>query len=399
MFPDFTRPETRTWWASLYKNYMAHGIDGVRNDMNEPSVFDTQSKTMPENCWHRGGDDLPAAPHAAYHNVYGMLMVKTSREGILAANPEKRPFVLTRSNFIGGHRYAATWTGDNSATWADLHLSIPMVLSLSLSGQLMSGPDIGGFIDHSEGDPELFARWTGIGCLLPFARAHVAEGAIDKEPWSFGPECEATCRRAIEMRYRLLPYLYTLTWKAHTDGDPIVAPLFFADPANVQLRAEDRAFLLGSDLLVVCDVLPRSDAKSKPVQLPAGEWAPISIGDRDPKLPTLRLRRGAAIPLGPVMQHSNERPVDPLTIVAALDERGQAEGLLYEDAGDGFGFENGEFRLSRIRVTIEDGRPVASLEHIAGDMPEPSRAVRVEAVLHEVPMHAGDKHTKLQRLS
>ena len=112
-FPDFTIPETKIWWSGLYKNFMATGIDGVWNDMNEPSVFDGPDGTMPENNWHRGGGDLPAGSHLRYHNVYGMLMVKASREGILNANPAKRPFILSRSGFLGSNRYAATWTGDN----------------------------------------------------------------------------------------------------------------------------------------------------------------------------------------------------------------------------------------------------------------------------------------------
>jgi alpha-glucosidase len=381
-FPDFTRPETRKWWAGLYKDYLAHGIDGVWNDMNEPSVFDDITKTMPENTWHRGGDGLPAAPHAAYHNVYGMLMVRASREGILAARPDKRPFLLTRSNFLGGHRYAATWTGDNAATWTDLHRSIPMVLSLGLSGQPMSGPDIGGFIDPTEGDPELFARWMGVGCLLPFARAHVADGCIDKEPWSFGPECEATCRRAIELRYRLMPHLYTLAWRAHTQGDPITLPAFFADASDADLRTEDRAFLLGEHLLVTCDVYPKNDAEQRtPIATPKSDWRPVQLGEPDPDLPELHLKAGAAIPTGPVMLHTGEKPVDPLTIVAALDDSGRAEGLLYEDAGDGWSYQTGDYCLSRIRVECVAGaEPKARLEHVEGDRPAVQRSINIVLV-------------------
>ena len=105
VFPDYTRPQTREWWAGLYKDFMATGMDGVWNDMNEPTLIQFPNKTMPETNLHEGGGELPPGDHALYHNVYGMLMVAASREGIMAANPEKRPFVLTRSNFIGGHRY------------------------------------------------------------------------------------------------------------------------------------------------------------------------------------------------------------------------------------------------------------------------------------------------------
>ncbi|MEM1422580.1 MAG: TIM-barrel domain-containing protein [Planctomycetota bacterium] len=379
-FPDFTRAETRAWWGDLYKDYMATGIDGVWNDMNEPSVFDTVSKTMPELCWHRGDATLPAGPHAMYHNVYGMLMVRASRDGILKANPDKRPFVLTRSNFMGGHRYAATWTGDNSATWADLARSIPMAVSLSLSGQLLSGPDIGGFMDDTEGDPELFARWMGIGALLPFARGHAAEGTIDKEPWSFGTKCEATCRRAIETRYRLLPYLYTCAWRAHATGAPIAAPVFYADPADAKLRDEDRAFLLGGDLMVVCDVTPRGEAGGiADVRTPAG-WRVVKLAEADPDLPELRIREGAAIPTGPVVRHTSEQDGTDLTVYAHLDDDGHAEGLLYEDDGEGFGFESGDYRLSRIVVTRNPGGASVELEHLEGERAASKRALTVRVV-------------------
>ncbi|GAB4545420.1 MAG: glycoside hydrolase family 31 protein [Phycisphaerales bacterium] len=379
-FPDFTRAETRAWWGDLYKAYMATGIDGVWNDMNEPSVFDTVSKTMPELCWHRGDETMPAGPHAMYHNVYGMLMVRASRDGILKANPEKRPFVLTRSNFMGGHRYAATWTGDNSATWKDLGRSISMVLSLSLSGQLISGPDIGGFMDDTEGDPELFARWMGIGALLPFARGHAAEGTIDKEPWSFGKACEDTCRRAIETRYKLLPYLYTCAWHAHASGAPIAAPVFYADPTDASLRDEDRAFLIGGDLLVVCDVTPAGEPGGfEDVRTPEG-WRAIGFAEPDPNLPELRLRKGAAIPTGPVVQHSSEQDDAPLTILAHLDEEGRAEGMLYEDDGEGFAFESGGYRLSRIVVTKSETGTRVHLEHVEGDRAESRRELTVKLI-------------------
>src|SRR5262249_46978328 len=155
-------------------------------------------------------------------------MVRASREGILRARPEHRPFLLTRSSHLGGHRFAATWTGDNQSTWQHLAWSIPMVLNLGLSAQPFSGPDIGGF--SGNGDGKLFGRWMGVGALLPFARGHSIKDSADHEPWSFGPDTEATCRRALERRYRLLPYLYTLFHEASTTGLPIVRPLFYADP-------------------------------------------------------------------------------------------------------------------------------------------------------------------------
>ncbi len=268
-FPDYTDRRVRGWWAGLYGDFMANGIDGVWNDMNEPAVFDVTSKTMPLDNRH-AGDPAMIAPngspqgeraagdHARYHNVYGLMMVKASREGIMAANPDKRPFVLSRASYIGGQRYHAGWSGDNTANWYHLETSIPMVLNMGLSGFTFYGPDIGGFA--ADGDGPLFARWMGFGALLPFSRGHTGKENRDKEPWSFGPEVEQTSRVALERRYRLLPFFYTLFREASVTGMPVARPTFFADVTDQALRAEDDSFLLGSDLLVSCQVVPDARA-------------------------------------------------------------------------------------------------------------------------------------------
>ncbi len=389
-FPDYLRKDVRGWWAGLYKDFMALGIDGVWNDMNEPAVFNVASKTMPEDNVHNADPELGGpGTHARYHNVYGMMMIKATRDGVLAVNPDKRPFVLSRANFIGGHRYGATWTGDNSANWEHLEMSIPMTLNLSLSGQPFVGPDIGGFAYN--GDGELFARWMGYGALLPFSRGHTAKGNIDKEPWSFGPEVEATCRRALERRYRLMPYLYTQFWVSSQTGAPIAAPTFFADPEDPALRSEDDSFLLGEDLLVVAKVTPEGDRA--PV-LPKAEdgvaWAkfdfPSFDGGRDSKdihQPDLYIRPGAIIAAAPVTQYFGDRPDsrDELYLIVHLDEDGEAEGTLYEDAGEGWGFKKGEYLLTTYEAKArKDGTVVVKIDESKGRMKRPERVVHVRVI-------------------
>jgi len=388
-FPDFTRRRTREWWSGLYDEFMAHGIDGVWNDMNEPAVFKVKSKTMPESNLHEGDGELGGAgTHAKYHNLYGMQMVRATREGIARANPDKRPFVLTRANFLGGQRYAATWTGDNLSTWEHLRWSIPMALNLGLSGQPFAGPDIGGF--GRRATPKLFARWMGIGTLLPFARAHTnkyldpkADGGATSgdepmpghEPWSFGDECERICRLAINRRYRLLPYLYTLFREAAATGLPVVRPLFFLDPADPGLRRCDDSFLLGSDVLVRAGSAFDGECTSP---MPTGEWKRFEPGGddllapTDPELPRLFVRPGAVVPLGPVMRYSGEKPVDPLTLVVNLDG-GSARGTLYEDEGDGFGYERGDYRLSTYEARREGSRVVVEETSHEGERAKPRR--------------------------
>jgi len=349
VFPDFMRKDTRTWWSTLYKDFMATGIDGVWNDMNEPAVFNTANnwKTMPLDNIHRADPELGGTgTHARYHNVYGMHMIKASREGILAANPDKRAFVLSRANFLGGHRYGATWTGDNTADWPHLEESISMILNIGLSGQPNIGPDIGGFAGNGPAGQEgkLFARWMGFGALLPFSRGHTGKDNIDKEPWSFGPEVEASVKAAIERRYRLMPTIYTLFREASVNGLPVARPLFFADPKDPALRSEDDAFLLGDNLLVAAQVAPAAD---RVISMPRGDWREFDFGEKpDVNLPKLFCRPGGIIVATEVQQHVDEKPNAANTLIINLDASGTATGTLYEDAGDGFGFEKGDYLLT-----------------------------------------------------
>ena len=392
-FPDFTRPETRTWWGSLYKDFMALGVDGVWNDMDEPAVFDGPKMTMPLDNIHRGGGGLPKGPHAQYHNVYGMLMVKASREGIQAANPKKRPFVLTRANFIGGHRYAATWTGDNTSDWEHLKDSVSMTLNLGLSGQPFSGPDIGGF--RGNGDAKQFARWMGVGALLPFARGHTQKGNRDKEPWAFGKGVEDTCRTALERRYRLLPYLYTLFREASVTGLPVARPVFFADPADPKLRREDSAFLLGSDLLIVPKLMLKA---GRVAAQPAGIWRTVSlVGEdiaKDANQPELKIRGGAIIPLGRVVQNTEQPSLNPLTLLVCLDENGLAEGVLYEDAGDGYGYLAGQYLLTSYTARRDGNSVIVEIASQQGKMPRPKRNVIVELITDKGVIKAEGDETK-----
>lgn len=344
-FPDFTMPKARNWWSGLYKDFLATNIDGVWNDMNEPAVFDgdlpenERLGTMPYDTPHRGGGDLPKGSHLMYHNAYGRLMVEASYEGILKANPTKRPFLLTRSNILGGQRYAATWTGDNYASMEHLKLSVPMSLTLGLSGQPYSGPDIGGFLGNTSGD--LWANWLGFGAFMPFARGHACDGTNNKEPWAYGEAIEKTSKIALERRYRLIPYMYTVFQNTSNTGIPVMAPVFFADPKNQELRAEEQAFLVGEDLLVI-------PAFANNPKLPRGIWEDLSLvdGDVDDAYQAkLKIKGGSIIPAGKIIQNTGENSFDPLTLMVCLDEKGKAQGKLYIDEGDGWGYQKGDYSL------------------------------------------------------
>lgn len=383
VFPDFTSPSVRKWWSGLYHDFLATGIDGVWNDMNEPAINDNELPenqrlgTMPYDIMHRGGGNLPSGPHLLYHNAYGRLMIEASQEGMKEANPDKRPFLLTRANLLGGQRYAATWTGDNMASWDHLKLSVPMSITLGLSGQPFNGPDIGGFLNNTSGD--LWANWLGFGVFMPFVRGHACAGTNDKEPWAYGEAIEKTSRIALERRYRLIPYIYTLFYDAAHTGMPVMAPVFFSNPKDLSLRSEEQAFLLGENLLVI-------PAFAKNAILPSGIWEDLSLVDGDQKdtyQATLKIKGGSIIPAGKIIQNTNENSFDPLTLFACLNEQGKAEGKLYADAGDGWTFKKGDYSLMTFSAKRVKDKVYVNLMKKEGDrkMDSEIKKVNVQVLL------------------
>jgi alpha-glucosidase (family GH31 glycosyl hydrolase) len=387
VWADFTRAETRDWWADKVADHIDGFIDGVWVDMNEPAVF-TGSRTMPEDNIHRADAGLGGpGPHARYHNLYGRLIAEATYEGMLRANPDRRPFVLPRANFIGGQRFGAAWTGDNVANQYHYEISIPSILNLGLSGQPFAGPDIGGF--NGDIDPELFRRWMAVGALYPFSRGHTG-AEQPKEPWAFGPDIEDSSRLALNRRYRLIGHIYTAFFQAHTQGLPVMRPLFFADPADPDLRVEDRAFLLGDGLIVSAVKTTPSACGFEGPGFPMPAQGGYRFGfpetnspgadtdTLDPALPELYALRGSIIPSGPIIQTTADHDRDdPITLVIALDDSGYASGSLYEDAGDGFAYQTGEHLLTRYEAFLIGATVVVTTSSISGDLPRPDRALNV----------------------
>jgi len=347
VFPDFTLTRVRDWWGGLYKNFVDMGVAGFWNDMNEPSVFETPTKTMPLDVVHRL-DDGTSLDHRAIHNVYGMQNVRGTQAGLLKLRPEERPFVLTRAAYAGTERYAATWTGDNSATWNHLGMSVPQIMNLGLSGYAMVGADVGGFANSPPAD--LLTRWYELGVFYPIYRNHAAKGTADHEPWASGPEQEAIRRRYIELRYKLLPYIYTAIEETTRTGVPMMEPIFLEYPQATERYGDDRAFLFGRDFFVAPVVTETLDAED--VHLPPGEWYDFwtnekhSASDKISLHPTLSempvyVRGGAIVAMEPVVQSTNETPNGPLEL--RVYPGGDCHGSLYEDDGRSFAYQRGEF--------------------------------------------------------
>ncbi|QHC34860.1 TIM-barrel domain-containing protein [Komagataeibacter xylinus] len=391
LFPDFTQAATRAWWGQLYRHFaLEDGIAGFWNDMDEPAVFDTPTKTMPLNTVHRIDEPgfVPrTASHREIHNIYGMQNHRATYEGLLALKPDARPVVMTRASYAGGQRYGVTWTGDNASTWNHLALSVPMLESLGLGGFTFSGADIGGFAGVTS--PDLLTRWYEIAMFTPIARSHADKDSGPQEPWADGRMHEDIRRHFIETRYRLLPYNYTLAEEASRTGIPMMRPLFMEFPDTLIHKApmdlaSGNEFMWGAALLVAPSPAPESPAPYR-VTLPPGQWydywtgQPVTTaqalvlkgaagsiaraeeGDTNtahelkvaPRLDQLPVyvRGGSIIPQQPLVQSTMQTPGGPLTL--HVYPGGNCQGSVYADDGQSFDFRKQAYNRVRFRCQID----------------------------------------------
>jgi alpha-glucosidase len=365
-FPDFTNPKVRVWWGGLFKELVDAGVAGVWNDMNEPAVFG--SGTFPVDVRHNY--DGYHGSHRKAHNIYGMQMVRSTYEGLKKLQKNKRPFTITRAGYSGVQRYATVWTGDNVASWEHLKIGIVQCQRLSVSGISFCGTDIGGF--SGEPDGELFTRWIQMGVFSPFMRAHSAGDTAEREPWSFGQEYEDINRKFIELRYRLLPYIYSAFWEHYKHNFPILRPLVMLEQENILTHSIQDIFTFGDKILVA----PVSDpgARTKNVYLPPGKWYDYwthdsysggqehEVSAAIDSMPIF-VKAGSVIPESPLMQYVGEYEVDELIFQIYYSDY-EVNSFYYEDHDDTFAFEqniylekkyvvNGDQRSMTINQTIE----------------------------------------------
>ncbi len=381
-FPDFARSDVRHWWGEWHQGYLDAGVAGIWTDMNEPSNFDSPTKTLPLDARH--GED-GSLTHDMVHNLYGSWMAQATREGLRRLRPDERPFVLSRAGFAGIQRHAAVWTGDNFSIWGHLEQSLPMVMNMGLSGLAFVGADVGGFSGDCVG--ELLARWTQVGAFTPFFRNHAAKGTCDQEPWVFGSEVEEICRRYIRMRYAWLPYLYTAFWQASRTGQPIMRPLVYEHPDDPELADCYDQAMVGPDLMMAPIVRP--GGRKRLVYLPEGEWLDFWTGERhggrttvlvDAPLERLPLfvRAGAVIPRGEWAPCVDQR--DRARLELHVYPAARIRGQWYDDDGRSLAYVQGGYNL----WTLEGARDAEGIrlalraEH-AG-YASPTRTVRI--VLH-----------------
>ncbi|XP_076972096.1 neutral alpha-glucosidase AB isoform X1 [Tamandua tetradactyla] len=347
-YPDFTNPTVRAWWANMFsfENYEGSAPNlYVWNDMNEPSVFNGPEVTMHKDAQHYGGWE-----HRDVHNIYGFYVHMATADGlVLRSGGIERPFVLSRAFFAGSQRFGAVWTGDNSAEWDHLKISIPMCLSLGLVGISFCGADVGGFFKNPE--PELLVRWYQMGAYQPFFRAHAHLDTGRREPWLLPSQYHDVIRDALGQRYSLLPFWYTLFYQAHREGIPVMRPLWVQYPQDVTTFSIDDQFLLGDALLVH----PVSDSGAHGVQVylpgqgevwydtqsyqkyhgPQTLYLPVTISS----IPVFQ-RGGTIVPRWMRVRRSADCMTnDPITLFVALSLQGTAQGELYLDDGHTFTYQ------------------------------------------------------------
>lgn len=354
-FPDFTRPEVRDWWSGLFQELIEDiGIKGVWNDMNEPAVMEVPNKTFPNDVRH-DYDGNPCS-HRKAHNIYGMQMARATYHGLKKFSYPKRPFVITRAAYSGTQRYTSTWTGDNLATWEHLWIANVQAQRMAMSGFSFVGSDIGGFTEQPQG--ELFTRWIQLGIFHPFCRVHSSGDHGDQEPWAFDEDVTNIVRKFIELRYQLLPYLYTAFWDYLNQGIPILKSLVLYDQDDVHTHYRTDEFIFG-DKILVCPIL-EPNAHGRRMYIPRGNWfnywnnEVVKGGkemwvDADIDSMPIFVKEGAIIPKYPIQQYVGEKTIEEIVLDIYYKE-GKEQSKLFDDAHDGYDYKKGRYSFRTFKL-------------------------------------------------
>ncbi|KAK1425658.1 hypothetical protein QVD17_21013 [Tagetes erecta] len=412
-FPDFLNPKTVSWWVDEIRRFHELvPVDGLWIDMNEASNFCSGLCSIPKgkqcpsgtgpgwicclDCknitktrWdeppykiNASGTQIPIgyktiATSAVHyngvreydaHSIYGFSQTVATHKGLQNLQG-KRPFILTRSTFVGSGHYAAHWTGDNKGTWNDLKYSISTMLNFGIFGVPMVGSDICGF--YPAPTEELCNRWIELGAFYPFSRDHANYYSPRQELYQWKSVAKSA-KNALGMRYKLLPYLYTLTYEAHTTGAPIARPVFFSFPNITKLYELSTQFLLGSSLLV-SPVLDKHQTKIS-AMFPPGTWYNLFDLTRaviaketesfslDAPLHVINvhLYQNTILPMQRGGMISKEARTTPFTLIVTFPAgatNSEAKGKVYIDNDEHpeMGLGNGESTYVEFTAKVENG--------------------------------------------
>ena len=377
---DFTNPDAAAWWGDWQQKVIDDGVDGFWTDMGEPA-WSNEEETDRLYMQHYAG------PHAAVHNMYGLYWDRVVTEEFNRRNPDLRLFQMTRSAFAGMQRYCFSWTGDSgdarrmTDSWEQFAYQIPMMLSAGLGGIPFITGDITGYcgnIDDYVEAAELYVRWMQFGLFTPLSRSH-HEGNTAVEPWMFPPYAMEAAKKTIELKYTLLPYIYTCAREAYETGLPLMRAMFLEFPEDRECRRTDMQFMFGSSLLVAPVV--EQGARTREVYLPKGRWIDWYDGtvyegghyvqvpaplDRTPLL----VKEGSMVPTIPVVMHTGQADEAPLVLRCYPREGETVTYTLYEDDGVSLGYARGEYAKTTFSCTLSEGSyrieygPAASSESV-----------------------------------
>lgn len=353
---DCFNPKAREWWKTLFRYDKFKGTAKnmfLWNDMNEPSVFNGPETTMPKDNLHHGNWE-----HRDVHNINGLTFVNATFDAITARDKEEdkrhvRPFVLTRSFYSGSQRLGAMWTGDNQAEWSHLEASIPMILSMGISGFPNAGADVGGFFGNPS--KELLTRWYQAGAFYPFFRAHAHIDTRRREPYLAGEPYTQIITQTLRLRYSLMPAWYTAFHEASTTGAPILRPNYYMHPEDERGFGIDDQFYLGSYGLLAKPAT-KEGQDGQEIYLADKEkyfdyfdfWqyegpATVAVAAPLDTIPLL-MQGGHIIPRRDRPRRSSGlMKMDPFTLVVVIGNSGDAEGTLYLDDGESYAYEEGAY--------------------------------------------------------
>jgi alpha-D-xyloside xylohydrolase len=376
-FYDAYNPRGRAlFWRQMDDHLGGLGIDAWWMDASEPDILSNAGMAYRKALM----DPTFLGPAAKYFNAYALLNARGIYEGSRASFPDKRVVLLTRSAFAGLQRYAAaTWSGDIAARWEDLRAQIPAGINYSLAGNPYWTMDIGGFcvenrvVNAPEGSPdkeewrELNVRWTQFGAFAPLFRSH---GQFPyREVFHLAPDSHPAYRAivaSIRLRYRLLPYIYSLAGRVWLEDDTIMRGLAMDFPADPLVRDIADQYMFGPSLLI-CPVTAYK-AREREVYLPASaDWYDLSTGEflrggrtltvpaPYEKIPVF-VKAGSVLPFGPEIEFTSQKPADPITLFVYTGA--DADFVLYEDEGTDYGYERGAYSLVPISYREASGELV-----------------------------------------